>query len=50
MEKEGTECMKSESLEEIIKTLKDLITRTEDRMKYITEGKTAEIWKPPAGG
>ena len=37
------EFAREESLEDVIKTLKELIARTEDKIKHIVEGKTAEI-------
>ena len=36
------ECVKDESLEDVIKTLKDMIAQAEDKMKHITDGKTAK--------
>ncbi len=41
MEKEASGCIEDESLEEVTKTLKDLIAQAEDRIRRTTEGKIA---------
>ena len=43
MKPELIEFAREESLEDVIKTLKELIAWTEDKIKHIVEGKTAEI-------
>ena len=43
MEHKQVERAVDESLEEIIKTLKNMIAQTEDKIRRIAEGKTAKI-------